>query len=161
MSTPILVTGAAGGRQGSTGNRVVQLLLGRDLPVRALVHQFDERSKRLRELGAEVVQGDLLDPDLVRNAMQDIERAYFTYPVDDGLLEATAIFAATAREAEGWVRPNSRAALEKLPVSTVRTNRASCWSRSVIRITHLSYTNRPAGGQFSNDLTPSCSSRVR
>jgi uncharacterized protein YbjT (DUF2867 family) len=31
--------------------------------------------------------------------MQDIKRAYFTYPVDDGLLEATTIFAIAAREA--------------------------------------------------------------
>ena len=32
--------------------------------------------------------------------------------------------AATAREAEGWVRPSSRAAFEKLPVSMVRTKSA-------------------------------------
>src|SRR5215469_10445335 len=99
MSTPILVTGAAGGRQGSTGKQVVQLLLQRDLPVRSLVHHLDERSDRLRKLGAEVVQADLLDPALVRQAMQDVKRAYFTFPVDDGLLEATAIFATAAREA--------------------------------------------------------------
>ena len=97
--SPILVTGAAGGRQGSTGKQVVQLLLQRDLPARALVHHLDERSERLRELGAEVVQADLLDPALVRQAMQDVKRAYFTFPVDDGLLEATTIFARAAREA--------------------------------------------------------------
>jgi hypothetical protein len=50
--------------------------------------------------------------------------------------------AATAREADGCVRPNSRAALEKLPVSTVRTKRASCWSRSFIRLPHSSCTER-------------------
>jgi uncharacterized protein YbjT (DUF2867 family) len=99
MSQPILVTGAAGGQQGSTGNRVVQLLTQSGLPVRALVHQVDERSERLQTLGAEVLAGDLLDPHLVRRAMQGIERAYFTYPVADGLLEATAIFAMAAREA--------------------------------------------------------------
>jgi uncharacterized protein YbjT (DUF2867 family) len=98
MSQPILVTGAAGGLQGATGNRVVQLLIQRGFKVRALVHQVDERSARLRKLGAEVIPGDLLDPDLVRNALQGIKRAYFTYPVNDGLLEATAIFAMAARE---------------------------------------------------------------
>jgi uncharacterized protein YbjT (DUF2867 family) len=67
--------------------------------VRALVHHLDERSERLRGLGAEVVQADLLDPALVRQAMQDVKRAYFTFPVDDGLLEATTIFATAAREA--------------------------------------------------------------
>ena len=98
MSQPILVTGAACGRQGSTGNRVAQLLVQRGLKVRALVHKVDERSERLRKLGAEVLPGDLLDPDLVRKALQGVKRAYFTYPVDNGLLEATAIFAMAARE---------------------------------------------------------------
>jgi uncharacterized protein YbjT (DUF2867 family) len=96
---PVLVTGAAGGRQGSTGNRIVQFLVQRGVPVRALVHRLDERSDRLRELGVEILQGDLLDPQQVRTALQNVKRAYFTYPVDDGLLEATAIFAIAAREA--------------------------------------------------------------
>jgi hypothetical protein len=59
MPQAILVKGAAGGSQGSTGNRVTQLLLQRGLSVRALVRKIDERSERLRELGAEVGQGDL------------------------------------------------------------------------------------------------------
>jgi uncharacterized protein YbjT (DUF2867 family) len=46
------------------------------------------------------VQGDLLDPDFVRVSLRGIKRAYFTYPVADGLLEATTIFAMAAREAE-------------------------------------------------------------
>jgi uncharacterized protein YbjT (DUF2867 family) len=99
MSKPILVTGAAGGAQGSTGNRVLQLLIEGGVPVRALVHRVDERSERLRGLGAEVLAGDLLDRDLVRQAIQGVKRAYFTFPVDDGLMEATTIFAQAAREA--------------------------------------------------------------
>jgi uncharacterized protein YbjT (DUF2867 family) len=99
MSNPILVTGAAGGRQGSTGKLIVQLLIQRGLAVRALVHRLDERCEPLRQLGAEVVAGDLLDSDLVRQSMQGIKRAYFTYPVDDGLLEATTIFGRAARAA--------------------------------------------------------------
>jgi uncharacterized protein YbjT (DUF2867 family) len=46
------------------------------------------------------VQGNLLDPDSVRAALKGIKRAYFTYPVADGLLEATTIFAKAAREAK-------------------------------------------------------------
>ena len=61
MSEPILVTGAAGGSQGSTGRRIAALLLEKGIPVRAFVHKLDARSDALRELGAEVVQGDLLD----------------------------------------------------------------------------------------------------
>ena len=99
MSQPILVTGAAGGTQGSTGRHVAELLIERGLPVRAFVHKMDTRSDRLRELGAEVFEGDLLNPASVRRAMKDIKLAYFTYPVADGLLEATTIFALAAREA--------------------------------------------------------------
>lgn len=100
MSNPtILVTGAAGGRQGSTGNHVTRMLLKRGIPVRALVHRLDERSDQLRTLGAEVVAGDFLDIQSVREAMHDIRRAYFAYPVQDGLLEATAIFATAAQDA--------------------------------------------------------------
>ncbi|MGO9437108.1 MAG: NmrA family NAD(P)-binding protein [Terracidiphilus sp.] len=99
MSHPILITGAAGGQQGSTGRVIATLLLEQGLPVRAFVHKLDARSDELRQKGAEIVAGDLLNPASVRAAMKDVKRAYFTFPVADGLLEAATIFAATAREA--------------------------------------------------------------
>jgi uncharacterized protein YbjT (DUF2867 family) len=99
MSHPILVTGAAGGTQGSTGHRVASLLIEEGIPVRAFVHKLDSRSDDLRKKGAEVVEGDLLNPVSVQAAMRNIKRAYFTYPVADGLLEAAAIFAAAAGDA--------------------------------------------------------------
>jgi len=99
MSDPILVTGAAGGTQGSTGRRVASLLMEQSIPVRALVHKLDARSDELRKQGAEVVEGDLLNSASVQAAMRNIKRAYFTYPVADGLLEAAAIFASAARDA--------------------------------------------------------------
>ncbi len=99
MSHPILITGAAGGRQGSTGRLVAGLLLKRGVPVRAFVHKLDVRSDELRQQGAEIVEGDLLDPTSVQAAMKEVKRAYFTYPVADGLLEAATIFAVAARDA--------------------------------------------------------------
>ena len=99
MSHPILVTGAAGGRQGSTGRVITSLLLEQGIPVRALVHKLDSRSDELRQQGAEVVEGDLLNPASVQAAMRNVKRAYFTYPVAEGLLEAATIFAAAARDA--------------------------------------------------------------
>jgi uncharacterized protein YbjT (DUF2867 family) len=99
MTHPILVTGAAGGTQGSTGRQIASLLMEQGIPVRALVHQLDSRSDGLRKLGAEVVEGDLLNPASVQAAMRDVKRAYFTYPVADGLLEAATIFADAARDA--------------------------------------------------------------
>jgi len=98
MSYPILVTGAAGGTQGSTGRLITSLLLQQGIPVRALVHKLDSRPDELRQHGAEVVEGDLLNPASVQAAMRNVKRAYFTYPVADGLLGAAAIFAAAARD---------------------------------------------------------------
>jgi uncharacterized protein YbjT (DUF2867 family) len=81
MSYPILITGAAGGPQGSTGRAIATLLLEQGLPVRAFVHKLDARSDELRRQGAEIVEGDLLNPASVQAAMKGVKRAYFTYPV--------------------------------------------------------------------------------
>ena len=99
MIHPVLVTGAAGGMQGSTGRQVASLLMEHGIPVRAFVHKLDSRSDDLRKQGAEMVEGDLLNPASVKAAMRNVKRAYFTYPVADGLLESAAIFAAAARDA--------------------------------------------------------------
>jgi uncharacterized protein YbjT (DUF2867 family) len=110
----VLVSGAAGGSQGSTGFHVARLLLEQGRPVRAFVHRLDERSDRVRALGADVVEGDLRDLQSVTAAMAGIRRAYFAYPVQEGLLEAAATFAAAARSAEveqvvnlsQWLQPS-------------------------------------------------------
>src|SRR5258708_1199201 len=99
MSTPILITGAAGGQQGSTGRVIATLLLEQGIPVRAFANNLDARSDELRQQGAEIVEGDLLNPASVQAAMKGVKRAYFTYPVADGLLEGATIFAASARDA--------------------------------------------------------------
>lgn len=99
MSHPILITGAAGGAQGSTGRIIATTLLRQHIPVRAFVHKLDARSDELRRQGAEILEGNLLNPASVQRAMENVKRAYFTYPVVDGLLEAATIFAASARDA--------------------------------------------------------------
>jgi uncharacterized protein YbjT (DUF2867 family) len=99
----ILVTGAAGGPQGSTGRLVAGHLLERGEAVRAFVHADDHRADELRKLGAEVVVGDLREISSVRPAVRGVSRAFFTYPVTAGLLDATGAFAAAARE-EGVAR---------------------------------------------------------
>ena len=99
MAKPVLVTSAAGGRQGKTGRHVSEMLLKRGIPVRAFVRKIDERSDQLRALGAEIFEGDFLDVRSVKRAVQDVSSVYFAYPVQDGLLEATAAMAVAAREA--------------------------------------------------------------
>src|SRR5712672_3996650 len=99
MAKPVLVTSAAGGLQGKTGRHVAEKLLARGVAVRAFVRQIDERSDKLRALGAEIFQGDFLDVRSVKRAVQDVSSVYFAYPVQDGLLDATAAMAVAAREA--------------------------------------------------------------
>ena len=99
MVKPILVTSAAGGRQGKTGRHVAEQLLARGVGVRALVRKLDERSERLRALGAEIFEGDFLDIRSVQRAAEGTSAIYFAYPVQDGLMDATAAMAVAAREA--------------------------------------------------------------
>lgn len=89
-----LVTGAAG----KTGGQTVRLLRERDLPVRALVRGLDERAQRLHELGADVVEVDLLNYSEVRGAAEGVSAAYFNYPPGPGYVEAAANFADAAAD---------------------------------------------------------------
>src|SRR5580704_3805158 len=99
MVKPILVTSAAGGRQGKTGRHVAEQLLAHGVGVRALVRKLDERSERLRALGAEIFEGDFLNIRSVQRAAEGASAIYFAYPVQDGLMDATAAMAIAAREA--------------------------------------------------------------
>jgi NAD(P)H dehydrogenase (quinone) len=93
--TTFLITGATG----ATGGAAAALLLDKKRRVRVLAHREDDRSKRLEELGAEVVYGDLLDFDAMRAALSGVQRAYFCYPIRPGIVQATAQFAQAAKEA--------------------------------------------------------------
>ncbi|CAM2810490.1 NmrA family transcriptional regulator [Mycobacterium intermedium] len=92
--TRILVTTA----NGDTGRPMVEYLLERGLQVRAMVRRDDARAQRLRDSGAEVVFGDLLNLRDVRAALDGVQRAYFNFPVGEGLVEAAVMFAQAARE---------------------------------------------------------------
>jgi NAD(P)H dehydrogenase (quinone) len=95
MSNRILVTGATG----ETGRATTELLIRQGFSVRAFAHRADERSEKLKAAGAEIVVGDLRDFDAVREALKGVGRAYFVYPIQPGLIDATAYFAQAAREA--------------------------------------------------------------
>ncbi|WP_213990700.1 NmrA family NAD(P)-binding protein [Sodalis sp. dw_96] len=90
-----LVTAAAG----DTGAPTVGFLRESGHSVRALVRSDDERAEKLRALGAEVVVADMLKLKQVRAALEGVSAAYLCYPLGNGLVEATAIFAQAAKEA--------------------------------------------------------------
>jgi len=95
-TTSLFVAGATG----ATGSEVTRLLLERGHRVRAFVHRHDARSQRLADAGADVIAGDLHDLDAVSAALQGTSAGYFVYPIAPGLIEATAVFAQAAQEAE-------------------------------------------------------------
>jgi len=93
---PILVTGAAG-RVGAVGRTVTELLLKQGKAVRAMVRNEDERAQSLREMGAEVVIGDLLDLESMHRVIAGCETMYFGMSVSDAYLAATVNAAAVAK----------------------------------------------------------------
>jgi uncharacterized protein YbjT (DUF2867 family) len=94
--SPILVTGAAGDI-GAIGRNLTAMLLAKRHKVRALVRREDERSEGLRRLGAEVVQGDLIDLNSMHRAIEGCARIYFGMSVSAAYLEATVNTAVVAR----------------------------------------------------------------
>lgn len=93
----ILVTGATG-RHGGTGAHLVRRLREEGRDVRVLARTRSSRTEFLESLGAEVVIGDLQDRRSVVPALRDVDQAYFTYPIDAGVIGAAANFAAAVRE---------------------------------------------------------------
>ena len=96
MTNPILVTGAAG-RVGGVGRSVTELLLKQGKAVRAMVRKEDERAQALRDMGAEVVIGDLLDINSMHRVIAGCETMYFGMSVSDSYLAATVNAAAVAK----------------------------------------------------------------
>ena len=96
MTSKILITGATG----NTGGSAIDALLERGhTGLRAMLRTDDSRAKALRDRGVETVFGDLLDLPSIRAALNGIEAAYFVFPIEPGLIQATAYFAQAAKEA--------------------------------------------------------------
>ncbi len=96
MPNKILVTGATG----NTGGAAINALLEKGhIGIRALLRTDDSRAKALRDRGVETVFGNLLDLESIRAALNGVEAAYFVYPIEPGLIQATAYFAQATKEA--------------------------------------------------------------
>src|SRR5271157_6559981 len=90
MANSILVTGAA-------GRAVTGLLLKQGKAVRAMVRNEDERAQALRDMGAEVVVGNLLDLDSMHRVIAGCDTMYFSMSISDAYLSATVNTAAVAK----------------------------------------------------------------
>lgn len=97
MAQPkILITGATG----KTGGAVVDQLLGKGFPLRAVVRGKDARSAALEQKGVEVVVADMFDPDQILDAIRGTQRAYYLPMFHTHMILASAMFAVAAREAK-------------------------------------------------------------
>ncbi len=92
----VLVTGATG----KTGGAVVDQLVARGVPVRAVIRSVDARSRRLERMGVETVFADPFDPEQLLEAMRGTQRAYYLPVFDTYMIQASAAFAVAAREAK-------------------------------------------------------------
>lgn len=92
----ILVTGATG----RTGRAVVDELLAKDIPVRALVHSKDARSAALERKGAETVVADMFDLDQLLAAMRGTQRAYYLPFYHPYMIQSATAFAVATQEAK-------------------------------------------------------------
>ena len=108
MANPILVTGAAG-RVGAVGRTVTELLLKQGKAVRAMVRKEDDRAQALRDMGAEVVIGDLLDLDSMHRVIAGCETMYFGMSVSDAYLAATVNAAVAKLARPGAPTPRATA----------------------------------------------------
>ncbi|OBG69102.1 NAD(P)H-binding protein [Mycobacterium sp. E3339] len=98
MTGPLyLITGAGGGTAG-VSRLVIEQLRQRGERVRALVHSDDARADPLRAMGAEVVVGDLTDPQNVVDALAGVDRMFFSMSVSPDYLQATVVVCEAALE---------------------------------------------------------------
>jgi uncharacterized protein YbjT (DUF2867 family) len=98
MNGPLYLVTGAGGGTGGVSRQVVEGLRARGERVRALVHHDDERADPLHKLGAEVIVGDLTEPQDVVDAMAGTDRMFFSMSVSPDYLKATAIICEAALE---------------------------------------------------------------
>ena len=96
MKEKILVNTATG----KIGFAVAMQLLEKNYPVRAFVHRASSRTKSLKDAGAEIFVGNMLDIRDVRKSLRGIQRSFYTWPVESNHLHANMIFATAANEAK-------------------------------------------------------------
>jgi uncharacterized protein YbjT (DUF2867 family) len=98
MNAPLYLVTGAGGGTGGVSRQVIEDLRKHGERVRALVHRDDARADPLRKLGAEVVVGDLTEPQDVVDAMTGADRMFFSMSVSPDYLNATAVICDAALE---------------------------------------------------------------
>lgn len=90
----ILLTGVTG----KTGGATAQALLGKGLPLRAIVRNAD-KAAALKAAGVELVVGDVSDPAVLARALAGVEKALMIMPNGERQLELEKQFIDAAKKA--------------------------------------------------------------
>jgi len=91
----ILITGATG----LNGTEVVRCLSARGVPVRALVRDVRKAHALAQLPGVTVVQGDMSQPETLREPLKGVDRAMLISSADPHMAEVQCNFVAAAKEA--------------------------------------------------------------
>ena len=98
--SPILITGA-GGQVGAVSPLIIQNLRHRGYPIRAFVRKDDARAQAMRDLGAEIFVGDLLNSYDVFEAVKGCRRVYFSMSLSPYYTSAAILLAAALKKQGG------------------------------------------------------------
>jgi uncharacterized protein YbjT (DUF2867 family) len=150
-TSPVLVIGATG-RHAGTGATVVDRLLSRGRPVRAMVRTNDDRASELRSRGAAIVVADLHDRASLTAAVNGVSAIYFTYPIAAGVIPAAANLASVLRD----VGSTSHLVVMSMAVSSLdspsRLGQAQAVAEEVFIWAGLSPTVLRFGGLFHENV---------
>ena len=150
-TSPVLVIGATG-RHAGTGATVVDRLLSRGRPVRAMVRTNDDRASELRSRGAAIVVADLHDRASLTAAVNGVSAIYFTYPIAAGVIPAAANLASVLRD----VGSTAHLVVMSMAVSSLdspsRLGQAQAVAEEVFTWAGLSPTVLRFGGLFHENV---------
>lgn len=109
----VLLTGATG----FVGGRLLHALTREDFPVRCIVRSSERFLRRVGESsGAEIVEGDLLDRESIRRALEGMDHAFYLVHSmgGRGMSEIRAFAERDRKAAENFVRASDETGLSRI-----------------------------------------------
>jgi uncharacterized protein YbjT (DUF2867 family) len=149
----ILITGATG----KTGGEAARQLAAAKQPFRVLIRNPDKAGP-LKALGAEIIVGDIADPQALKRAMAGVDKAFLVMPNEEEQVKVEKQFIDEAKAA-GVRHIVYLSSLESLPGSTNPITRAHVATEDYLRKSGLAWTMlRPT---FFNQLLLSSARRIK
>ena len=94
MKEKILITLATG----KTGYAATVELLNSGYPVKIFVRSRNQKARELEQLGAEIAIGEFNNYNQLKNALVDVKKVYYYYPIVRGMPENVKLFIDAAKE---------------------------------------------------------------